>query len=344
MKFRVIAAAAAAALSVPLLAQLPANAQAATSASVMVATGHTKPGLVVDLYAWPSNQVLQHLKAGQLVPTKLIARTTASTTGAYSLTVPRAALKAAATTGGYANLEIDAGSAVWFTTEAAASPAVTTGHLAVATPDRCTGWRWYKKLKPATGTVGQSYVLRSGSGVRQSFTYAVGQSSTLGIGLSGSNKFGSWSAGGTDTVTKDGSASFPSFGVGNIWYQTGFKMGEFRDACAAEARDSHPPEAVAIRYLARAIGWAGGTSVAKPKRAPRASFCRSYLKGSTFSTSNEKAVTWSAGLSVTQIGFGASAQTGYDRSAQVTFVFNRTRLLCGTTDYAPSARQIVART
>ena len=174
MKFRVIAAAAAAALSVPLLAQLPANAQAATSASVMVATGHTKPGLVVDLYAWPSNQVLQHLKAGQLVPTKLIARTTASTTGVYSLTVSRAALKAAATTGRYANLEIDAGSAVWFTTEAAASPAITTGHLAVATPDRCTGWRWYKKLKPATGTVGQSYVFySSGSGVRQSFTYAV---------------------------------------------------------------------------------------------------------------------------------------------------------------------------
>jgi hypothetical protein len=47
---------------------------------------------------------------------------------------------------------------------------------------------------------------------------------------------------------------------------------------------------------------------------------------------------------VSQIGFGGSAQTGYDKSAQVTFTFSRTKLLCGTTDYAPDAQQIVART
>lgn len=71
--------------------------------------------------------------------------------------------------------------------------------------------------------------------------------------------------------------------------------------------------------------------------------CVPYPKGGGFSTTNEKAVTWSGGLSVAQFGFNAEAQTGYDSSAQLNFSFDADRKICGTNATPPYAAQVVAK-
>jgi hypothetical protein len=102
---------------------------------------------------------------------------------------------------------------------------------------------------------------------------------------------------------------------------------------------------VRVKYQVRSDGWASGESEEHPRTAPATpSFdCVPYQRGGAFSTTSEKAVTWSGGLSVTALQFGAEAQTGYDRSAQVSFTFGANRMLCGTNGVPPSAAQLVAK-
>jgi hypothetical protein len=74
--------------------------------TIVSATGSSMPGVTVDLYAWPSDQVLRSLKNGQFVPWKLLATTATSAAGRYSLQIPVGTLKAAAVETGFANLVI----------------------------------------------------------------------------------------------------------------------------------------------------------------------------------------------------------------------------------------------
>jgi hypothetical protein len=64
------------------------------------------PGVTVDLYAEPSDATVHALKPGQMVPDTLMATTTTSSTGSYTLQVPMAKLKAAATESGFVNMEV----------------------------------------------------------------------------------------------------------------------------------------------------------------------------------------------------------------------------------------------
>jgi hypothetical protein len=52
---------------------------------------------------------------------------------------------------------------------------------------------------------------------------------------------------------------------------------------------------------------------------------------------------WSLGFSIPAVDFNGSAQTGYDTSAEVDFVFNANRQICGTNDIPASAGQFVAK-
>jgi hypothetical protein len=67
-----------------------------------------------------------------------------------------------------------------------------------------------------------------------------------------------------------------------------------------------------------------------------------YNADGGFSTADEKAITWSGGLTVSAVGSHAEAQTGYDKSAQLSFSFGAHRELCGTNGVPPNAAQLVA--
>jgi hypothetical protein len=97
------------------------------------------------------------------------------------------------------------------------------------------------------------------------------------------------------------------------------------------------------RWQVRSDGWFGGENLLHPAKAPSATQCAPYLRGGYFQTQNERAVTWSAGFTISAVGFNAQAQTGYDRSAQLTYSLGQNGLACGTTAGPYDAGQVVAK-
>lgn len=74
------------------------------------------------------------------------------------------------------------------------------------------------------------------------------------------------------------------------------------------------------------------------------------IKGSSPTSNNSSAVIWTAKLAVQAVkddaalGFEASAQTGFDTSAQITYTVSRTRHLRGWKDNpGGTPRQLVIR-
>jgi len=153
---------------------------AVAGGTVTSASGTAMAGQSVDLYAWPSDAVLQALKPGRLVPTALLAATTTSSAGKYTLKVPAATLKAAAVESGYANLEIYSplGGMWFFSYQASSLPAQPSApaivnlsakikgvHCGVDDLNRplaFTGFAKQKQLNPANAIVGQGYVVQRG--------------------------------------------------------------------------------------------------------------------------------------------------------------------------------------
>jgi hypothetical protein len=350
----------AASLALPVSAATaagPSSGRLIATGTVANTRGGAAPGAVVRLYAWPSDQVLQHFRPGQVVPRTLLATTTASSAGSYSFRVSSAALRSAAASGGYANLEADSGMATWFFTRKASGAApIIHVNLSGAAPARhCSGWVFQYQVKPAWGVVGQGYVWSRATGVNVDFTYSRGQSSTLGIGASPSGKAGSFKAAGSETQTKTGTEGMPGFKIGNVLWRTKWRMAKYEVTCARVLKSPasgvtrgrwHCKNGVCTKWQVRSDGWKSGSDELHPKKAPHTpSFdCTSFQGGpnSYFQTSSERAVTWSGGLSVPVLNFDAEAQTGYDTSAQLTFYFHKTRLMCGTDAAPPYAQQLVA--
>jgi hypothetical protein len=319
---------------------LPASAATGTASSgQLVATGtvtgtggRAVPGAKVSLYAWPSSAVLEQLRPGQAVPRSLIATTTADSSGNFSLRVQETTLPSVAVAGGYANLEADSGYATWFFTRKAAAPS-TKIDIAGAVPDHCSGWVFKRHLKKAWATVGQAYIWPKATHVSETFTYTQDQSTTLGVGISPTDKFGSFSASGTVTDTKGAGQGFPGFGPSNVLYRTLFTVGKFWDVCTQ-----------GIKYMVHPDDWSGGTSEEHPQKAPSTQpyNCDPEQPDDTFYTTNEKAKDWMFGLNISAVGFNGQAQTGYDSGAQVTFTFHRQRKICGWKGQPSKAAMLVA--
>ena len=81
-------------MALPAGASLPdgsASSGAAVAAGAITSpTGLAMPGVAVDLYAWPSDAVLNAMKPGEFVPTTLLATATTNNAGEYMLRVPPA--------------------------------------------------------------------------------------------------------------------------------------------------------------------------------------------------------------------------------------------------------------
>jgi hypothetical protein len=95
----------------------------------------------------------------------------------------------------------------------------------------------------------------------------------------------------------------------------------------------------------RSNGWFGTDKYIHPAHGPKYPLwtCGTYHPTDVFTTQNATAVSWKYGLSVPAVGFSAYAQTGYDKTAQVTISFSKTRELCGTNGSPVYAAAIIAR-
>jgi hypothetical protein len=297
--------------------------------------------------------VLQSLKHGQLVPRTLVATAKASSTGAYQMRASAAALSAVAVSNGYANLEIDSGTATWFfpyrTAKASPADSPSDDRAGVPTVDLVsrsrplTGatrpaycdWGYMKQLKPAWAIVGQGYVLSRP--ISQKFAYNSGQNSSLGVGLSPSGTAGSFHADGKLTESSGQTQNFRKHYKGYDWYQTKFRVAKYGWYCGGSG--------FSAPYQVRSDGYYGAAKDVAPRSRPKYQECGQEPGGQVVTTHRERAVEWSAGFDIAQVGFGASAQTGYDSSAQLSYKYgSRGGYECGTNNEAPAqAPQLVAR-
>ncbi len=355
--------------------------------------GAAMPGVAVDLYAWPPDAAVRAMKVGQLVPTALLAATATNSAGKFMLLVPSEKLRVAAVESGYANLEIvSAAGDIWFLsypsgTLPARPPApVTVNFSAKRRKHLCgtdssghvypnTGWVKLRERKPAWAVVGQGYVARQKktAGDYMQFEYNKttdqNQTSTLGLGISGSGFDAGYNSSGASTSTATGSEDYPNEPT-NTWFRTMFSVGQFRAVCYGfgkhvphEKQSGKCPHTFTnsdgtvfrVRkclWMVKSTGWFGGATVVRPKPIPNTpgKFCAEQQAGTTFKTSKEKAVQWSSGYEIgastgikgvkAKVSFSSSAQTGYDSNALMKFHFGRTGFACGT-DKDPSRAPIV---
>jgi len=286
--------------------------------------------------------VLDSLRHGQAVPRTLLATTTAGPSGTYSLSVPRATLQKVVVSSGNANLEVDAGAGARFFVASTTRPAsanvniISPAHarLRANTPAPC-GWAFVKQLNRAWGAVGGSYIWRKAHGVTSSFYYGRGQSSTLGVGISATGTYGSFSFAGTESQSTSGRQTMPDGSSGYFWeWQTEWRTALYFDACIGDQ--------------VRPNSWLGGDNIWYEASAPSTKDCVQELPGSTWSTQNEQSVTFTGnlGVGITAVGFSASAQTGYDSNADLTYNFKKatgTDHICGTNTFPFQAWRVVAQ-
>jgi hypothetical protein len=337
------------------------------SSSVEVATGTvTGPrgaavaGGTVDVYAWPSDAVLQAMKPGQTVPLTLLAKTNANAAGRYTLRIPAARLKSAAVASadsGYVNLEIESPAGIWFLSDQTGSPsAAPTVNLDSATKWPCgtdpqgrlygfSSFKLVKHLKPAWAVVGQGYIVRQKktAGDWVNFSYTQGssrkQTSTLGLGISSYGLSAGFSGYGTNTSTASRSAGFPN-SASNAWFRTEFSTGLFRGSCYGLPYQKVPrvkqhgacPTKYYVSYVHKCIwmvestGWFGGANTQHPAKAPStpAGNCAPYEKGSHYDGDFGKAQEWSSGFSIgAAVGIkGVNLKADFSSSTQTGYDTN----------------------
>lgn len=173
--------------------------------------------------------------------------------------------------------------------------------------------------------VGEIHIAASGKDMR--FTYSGSASSTLGVGISNTGAFGSFSASGTVDRSRSNATTFP-------WYTS--STSRFLDTLYSYGR--YCVELVGggyryHRYEARAIRHEGGTDHRSTSQ-PTASYCVSYnVPGSGGEKSTSNAITWSNGAKLGGvIGIDLSSRTGYRTDAKIEYVFRTAGRLCGTHD------------
>lgn len=152
-------------------------------------------------------------------------------------------------------------------------------------------------------------------------TYAEGSTTTIGVDVSIPLAGDSFTAGGTFTETKTGTEGFtPQFGAEENM-QTPYTFGEY-NFCGVI--DQVQPET-----------WATGQHTVTVL-APAAVKCSSHFPaGGTFTTSNETAGTFTAGVNLKkEIGVNLSAQSGYNKDTSITWTFpHGGGYLCGTNNF-----------
>jgi hypothetical protein len=148
-------------------------------------------------------------------------------------------------------------------------------------------------------------VLRAATHVQQSFTYTNGQSSTLGVGISPTGSFGTFTVGGTKSTSSSFTQTFPSFGRGFIGYRTKFRVAKYGKVC--QRHNGY------VQFKVASNGYAGGDNIVHPSEPGGTNRCEPEMSGSQVQTANEEAVTWSAGFSISQVDLTRRPRPGTTR-------------------------------
>ena len=179
------------------------------------------------------------------------------------------------------------------------------------------------------------------NGVNGRFRYLSAASSALGVGVSATGSYGSYSASGTVTRERQTETGFPkTYATQSKFWDTTFRYSKY-----CTAWHSPGPQ---TKYTVKAVNQAGGTR-GRDAGVPRTpgTYCARYEPGSYEVFSRTDAITWSNGAKLgSSIGVDLSSGTGFRTNAKLRFNFvgaNR-KWLCGTHgDVADAPRNVVAR-
>jgi hypothetical protein len=291
-----------AALAAPVA--LPAAASNATTATRLPYFTEWRPGTPLpkipsgyELFAWPPQQVLAGLKPGATVP---------------AVRVVRQAHMARA----YRRLENPAG--------------IVNLDAVPETPGSCVPGlpQFLNPVSSVATNVMQSYSTIKGA--KQTFTYGLGQSTTVGVGASGSGDPGTYAAAAdaSASVTDAGSTQqgfAPQKGRSFNHFQTYFEWGKYYVANSCPQEDA---------YQIMPYEWNAGTNYVHPKGAPGATHCTPEHNGDWLTQNKTVATTFKVGFTV--LGFSGTAQTGYSTTASIRFDFYQTGQLCGVKATPPN--------
>ena len=171
-------------------------------------------------------------------------------------------------------------------------------------------------------------------------TYQGNASSSLGVGVSASGSYGSFSVSGTNSSSSTVSESYSSnHGSINEYYTTYEQYAKYHVECPSG-------KVVEQYYASEPRYWAAGATQYAVSGAPTANMCVPQGAGTTFSDSTTRAITWSDGVNIMKyIGIDLSSQTGYSTTTTVSYHYTLTGRLCGidSTPGGPDAYAFVAK-
>lgn len=167
-------------------------------------------------------------------------------------------------------------------------------------------------------------------GIVVHYNYVSGSSSTLGVGVSPTGSFGTFSYSGTRSLSNDSGLTFDNIENASKVLWTYARYAQFRDFLYTDKGGQG-----ICRVLAKPIGFAvgtdktnaGGFSVAQSNCAP-------FAKNTGYSGHTQRAVTWSDGVSsAASLGLNLSSQTGYSDEGRLDYTFGKRGELCGQYAY-----------
>jgi len=313
-----------------------------TQGRVLDVNGQAASGARIRLYAEPPRAVMSRMRPGQAIRFRQVGSAVTSVSGRYAIAIRSlGALQAEANPDGIVNLEVTAtvgsrsglfvfpvqlmhaadGTLFAVSSGARRSSPVAANIRLIGLPRfspaqptiQCGITHLLPTYRPHWAVVGQTGAIVGG--INQQFTYERGQSSNLGIGVQQAS--GKFSEQGTFSSSTNHTIPFPKFG-GNITknYKTEFQYGLYAQECA-------PNFTQVYRY------W-GGAQI-QNIGAIEATYCAFYFKGTAPIWQTTRAATVRAGIDISEIGFSATAQTGWSVSASVQYWMGKAgHYVCGT--------------
>ncbi len=314
------------------------------------------------LVAWPSGSALAKASVGQKIFLRVLGTATSTSSGSYTLRSGVTLSK------GIHNLRVLAHSSVAVGTFAFPRKIVRRGRALVAVAvnggasirpvtanihmmalpkaDQLTARRHPSVCSPSfivkTRDLGQKWVDIGGlysigiARAKAKMTYSEGAFTTIGIGVSVPFTNGSFQFDGSETETKTGTEGFTTQLEPEENMQTKYdfvKVSVRFKGCRGSYTDVEPAE------------WATGQNevIVTPPGTVAKNCGGKVPHGGTFSTTDETAGTFSAGVDLKkEIGINLSAQSGYNQNVAITLTMGTGGgYFCGSNALAPKAQWVV---
>ncbi|MDM7853663.1 hypothetical protein [Cellulomonas alba] len=157
------------------------------------------------------------------------------------------------------------------------------------------------------------------------YTYKQSQSSTLGMGISSTGAYGSFSAGGTQSSSASSTAGFqPQSGVyGYLAFRTTWQYGQYYENFCSPRNVYY--------YTARPVQWKGAVLNEGGPDIFNATYCSPISANNYALMTTNTETTMSGGVSIGPvIGINLSSQTGFSTTGSLKVTLKRSGQLCGS--------------